>query len=241
MTAALGEAALGAETGAAAGASARASAGAAESAGARSGGKSGVGKSLLDGGIAGKAAKGFSGAAAPTSSARKVLLAEFAACMVVLAFSPLTGKSPSAGGFMKRASAIMGLFFVLGLVATAGRGASRAAAGFGGLVTLVLVISDRSIFTKLAAKLGKGVGESDPDDGILDAGAEVGDTIGDIADTVGGAGATVGGAAGALGGVGSSVGGAAADAVGGLGSSVGTLGAASADEIAQLLGQYGVR
>jgi hypothetical protein len=122
------------------------------------------------------------------SNARRALVAEFALCMVVLAFSPLTGKAPSASAFMKRASAIMGLFFLLGLLATAGRGASRAAAGFGGLVTLVLLISERSVFTVLAAKLQPGVGETD-DPGGLDAqndkdlediGHDVGEIIGDV-------------------------------------------------------------
>jgi hypothetical protein len=95
------------------------------------------------------------------SSARRVLVAEFALCMVVLAFSPITdtAKAEGPGAFMKRASATMGVFFVLGLIATAGRGAARAAAGFGGLMTLVLLISNRSVFSVLATKFGAGVGE----------------------------------------------------------------------------------
>lgn len=129
---------------------------------------------LLDGGLTGKAAKGFADTVAPTSSARKWLLAEFCLCMVILAFSPLTGTQPTPGAFMKRGSAIMALFFVLGLVATAGRGAARAASGFGGLIALVLLISDRSIFVTLAKKFGKGVGEEEQSDG-LDAEPDDGD------------------------------------------------------------------
>lgn len=170
MTAALGGEALGAGAGAeAAGAGA---AGKAAGQGAKASTRAsdtakgaGLG-SMLDGGLLGRAGRSASKTVLPASNARRFLVAEFAVCMVVLAFSPLTGKSPTAGAFMKRGSAIMGLFFALGLVATAGRGAARAASGFGGLVTLVLLISERSIFTKLTSKLGKGVGEDDPSDGL---------------------------------------------------------------------------
>jgi hypothetical protein len=206
----------------------KAASGAATGAGAAAGGAGG--SKLVDGGMLGKGTKAVADTVAPTSAARKVLLAEFCSCMVVLAFSPLTGKSPSAGAFMKRGSAIMGVFFLLGLVATAGRGAARASAAFGGLVTLVLLVSDRSIFTVLAKKLGKGVGESDASDGLdaqdlADAGTGVGQSIADlsqeIADT-----SPLGDAAGVT---------------GGTGTSVGQLGAASAEDLAALLARYGVR
>lgn len=144
---------------------------------------------LIDGGQLGRGAKAATDLVAPASHARRILVAEFALCMVVLAFSPLTDKNKSEkpGAFMKRASATMGVFFILGLVATGGRGASRAAAGFGGLVALVLLISQRSIFTVLTAKMGKGVGEDDFDrEGWNDAGEGVGDIIGDVGDIVGG-------------------------------------------------------
>lgn len=127
----------------------------------------------------------------PASSSRRVLIAEFVLCMVFLAFSPLVEKhkDESAGAFMKRGSATMGLFFFLALLSTAGRGASRAAAAFGGLVTLVLVISQRSIFTLLTTKLGKGVGEdTDAPDGLPDTGEDIGgalaDAVGDVADQI---------------------------------------------------------
>jgi hypothetical protein len=133
---------------------------------------------LLDGIPGGKA---LSKATAPASHARTLLVAEFTACMAVLAFSPLTKTDERPQAFMKRASATMGVFFILALIATAGRGASRAAAGFGGLVTLVLLISQRSIFTVLAKKMGAGVGESG---GVLDEDAlpDIADTIDDIGD-----------------------------------------------------------
>lgn len=127
----------------------------------------------------------------PGSPARRILVAEFAACMVVLAFSPLVDKHRGENGaaFMKRASAIMILFFVLGLVSTAGRGASRAAAGFGALVMLALLISSRSMFAVIAKKVGTGAGElGDVEGDPMDqAGEAIGRAAGEaITDALGG-------------------------------------------------------
>lgn len=146
---------------------------------------------LLDGGSLKRGARAAGDLVAPPSQARKLLVAEFTLCMVVLAFSPLTDKhrEEKPGAFMKRASATMGVFFILGLIATAGRGPARAAAGFGGLVALVLLISQRSIFTVLTTKLGKDVGEDDPDlEGAPDddpsTGGVVGRSVGDALDDI---------------------------------------------------------
>lgn len=144
----------------------------------------------------------------PGSPARRVLVAEFALCMVIVALSPVTdrkrGESPAA--FMKRASAVMAVFFVLGLIASGGRGAGRAAAGFGGLVTLTLAISSRSLFVVLAGKVGTSAGEDQDDahtdDQLGDGAAGLGEAAGDAAAGAGsGIGSAVGGAAGAAGGV----------------------------------------
>jgi hypothetical protein len=130
--------------------------------------------------------KGGKGSRAlPNSQARRVLVAEFTLCMVILAFAPLTKKDEAPAAFMKRASAIMGLFLILALLSTAGRGASRAAAGFGGLVTLGLLISSRSVFTLLAKKIGTTAGEGADDDAHVeegDAGESVGGAAGDGAE-----------------------------------------------------------
>ena len=99
------------------------------------------------------------------SPARRILVAEFTVCMVVLAFAPLTKRDEGPVAFMKRASSVMGLFLILALVATAGRGPSKAAAGFGGLVTLGLLVSSRNVFTLLAEKLNTRAGEDEDDDG----------------------------------------------------------------------------
>lgn len=136
---------------------------------------------LLDGRMPSRGSGSDSGRG---SGARKLLVAEFTLCMVVLAFSPVTDKhkAEKPGAFMKRASATMGVFFVLGLISTAGRGASRAAAGFGGLMTLTLLISQRSIFAVLAGKMAPGVGEGQS---VEDAGEGVAEIIGDVAGQLG--------------------------------------------------------
>jgi len=146
------------------------------------------GTDLLSGAGLGSLSRGRGKSSGRATGARRLLVAEFVLCMVVLAFSPLTGKVPAASKFMKRGSAIMALFFLLGLISSAGRQASRAAAGFGGLVTLVLLISDRSIFTVLTAKFQPGVGETDSDLGGLDAqdiADQLGDTLSDQLDSPG--------------------------------------------------------
>lgn len=143
----------------------------------------GLGRALGD--LPSRGGSGSSSDSGRGSSARRLLVAEFMLCMVVLAFSPVTDKhkSEKPGAFMKRASATMGVFFLLGLISTAGRGAGKAAAAFGGLMTLVLLISSRSVFTVLARKFGPGVGEGSS---VEDAGEGVADIIGDVADQLGG-------------------------------------------------------
>lgn len=110
----------------------------------------------VGGGVGGarakKAYKAAERAANGATGARRIIVAEFAICAVVVALSPLTdaAKQEKPGAWMKRMSAVMGVFLVLALVSAAGRGPARAAAGFGGLVALVLAISDRNLFARLA-------------------------------------------------------------------------------------------
>jgi hypothetical protein len=88
--------------------------------------------------------------------ARQVLVVEFVVCALILALSPLTDKhkSDTPGDWMKRATAICGLFVILGLVASGGPRASKAAAGLGGLVTLTLAMTDRDLFVVIAKRFG---------------------------------------------------------------------------------------
>lgn len=83
---------------------------------------------------------------------RKWLVIEFAVCIVIAALSPLTADETEkrAGPWMKRMSAIMALFLILGLISAGGRGAGKFAAGVGGLVAIGLMISQRNLFGRLA-------------------------------------------------------------------------------------------
>lgn len=101
---------------------------------------------------------------------RKALIAEFLICLVLLAFSPLAKKPGEMGPvrFMKRGTATAALFVVLGLVSSAGAGAAKASAAFGGLVTLVLLVDQREAFGKLSEIL------TDPDDEAEDAQSSLG-------------------------------------------------------------------
>lgn len=117
----------------------------------------GVGAAIggVGGGVAGaRAKKAYNSALRAESGvggARRIIVIEFAVCVVIVALSPMTDakRNEPPGAWMKRMTAVMGLFFVLGLVSAAGRGPAKAAAGFGGIVALVLAISERNLFTKL--------------------------------------------------------------------------------------------
>lgn len=88
------------------------------------------------------------------SAGRQILVTEFVLAVVILALSPLTDKhkSDTPGQWMKRATGICALFVILGLVGTIGERTARAASAFGGLILLVLLLSDRDIFTVIAAR-----------------------------------------------------------------------------------------
>lgn len=106
-----------------------------------------------------KAKKSYKAAMrADSAGPRRILLAEFTVCAAIAALSPLTDakRTEAPGDWMKRMTAIMGLFFILSLISAAGRGSAKMAAGLGGLVTIVLMISQRDLFTKLATIFGSG-------------------------------------------------------------------------------------
>jgi hypothetical protein len=116
------------------------------------------------GAVAGARAKrAYKAAMRESPRARQLIVAEFAACMVVAGLSPLTDtkKGEKPGAFMRRMTALMGLFFLLGLMTTAGRGAAKAAAAFGGLVTVGLLVSERNLFVKLAAAFAPDVNDAE--------------------------------------------------------------------------------
>ena len=120
------------------------------------------------GAVAGvKAKKAYKLAAHANLGARRVVVAEFMICMIVIALSPLTDKRKQELPVvhLRRLSAVMAVFLILGLVSAMGRGAGKVAAGFGGLVTVAIVMSDRDLFMKIGdlfgGRTGKAVGKAD--------------------------------------------------------------------------------
>ena len=99
-----------------------------------------------------RAKRAYKVATRQPNPARKVLVAEFAVCAVIAAMAPLSDskRDEAPGAWIKRMVALLGLFFVLGLVSAAGRPGAKVAAGFGGLVTVVLLVSQRDVFVKIA-------------------------------------------------------------------------------------------
>lgn len=93
---------------------------------------------------------------ADSAGPRKVLVAEFLICMIIAAFSPLTKDEDTPGRLMKQLTALCLLFFGLGLLTSAGRGAARTAAAAGGVVTLVLVVGHRNLLVKVAEIFNRG-------------------------------------------------------------------------------------
>ena len=93
---------------------------------------------------------------AQRSPGQRALVAEFIACVVILALSPLTDKhhTDTPGAWMKRATGVCALFIVLGLIGAAGPRAGKAAAGFGGLVLVTLLVTDRDVFAVVAKRFG---------------------------------------------------------------------------------------
>lgn len=127
----------------------------------------GSGVGAVVGGVSGAAAKkAYNASMRAYPYARKALVAEFAACALIVALSPMRDKDAKPGDWMRRMTAVMGLFFILGLVSQAGRYGARAAAAFGGLVTLAVVISERDLF-RVAAKAvqaRESFGAADPEE-----------------------------------------------------------------------------
>jgi hypothetical protein len=86
---------------------------------------------------------------------KQLLIGELIVCLVITGLSPLTDKHKSDSGstMFKRFSSVAVLFMILGFVSSMGRSAAKLSASFGGIVTLVLVMSDADVFVKLATVL----------------------------------------------------------------------------------------
>lgn len=83
---------------------------------------------------------------------QKLLIMEFVVCMVVVGMHPIAAPEEGPGPFMKRGTAISLLFFILGLVGAVGPRASKVASGIGALVTVGLLIDQRSVFGLMVEK-----------------------------------------------------------------------------------------
>ena len=141
------------------------------------------------GGLSGaKAKRAYKAAMRTSPGARRALVAEFGICVVILALSPMTDKrrdEPPAT-WMKRFTAILGLFFLLGLISAGGRSMTRVAAGFGALVTVALAVSERDLFTRIATAFrsdtgAPATGTGPPDSAGTTLGSEVGSVVSEFA------------------------------------------------------------
>jgi hypothetical protein len=100
--------------------------------------------------------------AAGRGSAQQLLVAEFIVCMILLALSPMSSdKEIAPKDWMKRGSAMCALFLVLGLVSHGSAAVAKVCAAFGGIVTVALLVDQRSVFTVIAEKL-KSTGTATP-------------------------------------------------------------------------------
>lgn len=127
----------------------------AAAAGARGAGKGAAGGAAAGSGIdlsgslgqARKGAKKVLGKKTRTS-AQRILIAELLVCLLVVALGPIA-KTISGKDFMKRGSAVLAAFMVLGLVSSIGPKAGKAAGAFGLLMTLAILVDQKSVFSKL--------------------------------------------------------------------------------------------
>lgn len=98
----------------------------------------------------------------PRKTYHRIILAEFATCVVLVAFSPVLtpragtsgaraaeGAAVSLAGPLVRLTAVCILFFALALMAS-GERAGKAAAAFGGLVTLGALLNATDMLTAVA-------------------------------------------------------------------------------------------
>lgn len=97
-------------------------------------------------------ATGPSGRSKPT----KIILAELVVCAAIIGLSPIVNDKITGRDFMKRGTATLAVFMVLGLLSSVGPKAGKVAAGFGGLMVVAILIDQRSLFGKLVDILNAG-------------------------------------------------------------------------------------
>lgn len=130
----------------------------------------------------------------------RVLMLEFLVCFTILGLGTVVAPSGSKDGvprMMSRGTGLCLLFFILGLGASAGPGARRAANGLGGLVTVAYLVTStdaHNVFAWISGYFSTGgVATTTAATGAAAAGAG----IGDVAGAATGAGVGIGSVAGA--------------------------------------------
>ncbi len=123
------------------------------------------------GGAAAGAVTGLlSGGKGKRTGGNKALVAEFVICMVLLGLSPLAhkGGNVTVSKFLKKGSATAAVFIILGFVSATGQTGRKVASGLGLLVTLTVLLNERSTFGVLVKAVGgesdAKAGADDPDD-----------------------------------------------------------------------------
>lgn len=125
-------------------------------AGGSAGGPWGAAAGALGGALAGGKKK---------AGGQRALVGEFMICMVILLLSPMVDKggNVTTGKFMKKASATAAVFIILGFIASTGDTARKAANGLGMLMTLTVLLNERSVFGQLVKAVnGAGVSTGPP-------------------------------------------------------------------------------
>lgn len=136
----------------------------------------GAGVGATVGGVGGavsgaKAKRAYKAAMRTNGTVRRVIVAEFAVCIVITALSPLTDKrkGEKPADFIKRFTGVMALFLILALIGSMGRTAAKFSAGVGGLLTVALAMSERDLFTRIARIFGSDGGATAPGTGPAEA------------------------------------------------------------------------
>jgi hypothetical protein len=110
------------------------------------------------GGAAGGAGKKKTGSKLGKVGAhgRKWLLAEFVVCVLLLGLGAMTGKGSdddeqqTGSRLAIKGSAVAGVFLVLGLLSSGGKGAEKAAGALGLVVTLAYAFNEKETFTTIS-------------------------------------------------------------------------------------------
>lgn len=110
------------------------------------------------GGAAAGAVTGFlsGGKSRSRKSGNKALIGEFGLCMAILLLQPLVegGGATTKGKFMKKASATAAVFIILGFISSVGETPKRVANGIGALMTVTVILNERSAFGQLVKAMG---------------------------------------------------------------------------------------